>query len=135
MDTLARYDFRLEHVKGSANTKADLLSQRIDHPRGERDNEGQVLLPQLAEANIYTMDDVLEEHYLDELLASQHKLDDYIVKKLKDDPKVWKKHNGIIWIGNKEEDELTLGSFKNNIYVPKDPELRARIIEEEHLCP
>jgi hypothetical protein len=34
METLADYDFKLQHIPGHTNTVADLLSRRPDHKRG-----------------------------------------------------------------------------------------------------
>ena len=36
---LSEYDFKMKHVKGNANRKADALSRRDDHDQGEEDNK------------------------------------------------------------------------------------------------
>ncbi len=41
---LQEYDFVLKHRLGKTNTKANALSRRADHSRGETDNEGTTLL-------------------------------------------------------------------------------------------
>jgi hypothetical protein len=41
---LQEYNFTIKHRPGKTNTKADLLSQRADYPKGENDNENIILL-------------------------------------------------------------------------------------------
>ena len=41
---LQEYNFTLHHKPGKTNVKADILSRRVDHKRGENDNEDVVLL-------------------------------------------------------------------------------------------
>lgn len=41
---LANYRFSLYHCPGHANLKANLLSHRLDHEKGEEDNQDIVLL-------------------------------------------------------------------------------------------
>jgi hypothetical protein len=46
METLADYDFKLQHIPGHTNTVADLLSRRPDHKEGVNDiNNETVVLP------------------------------------------------------------------------------------------
>jgi hypothetical protein len=46
METLADYDFKLQHIPGHTNTVADLLSRRPDHKEGVNDvNNNTVILP------------------------------------------------------------------------------------------
>jgi hypothetical protein len=39
------YDFKLEHISGTKNGRADALSRRPDHDTGEDDNKKLVVLP------------------------------------------------------------------------------------------
>ena len=41
---LQEYDFKLIHRSGTLNAKADILSRRADHERGENDNSDVTLL-------------------------------------------------------------------------------------------
>ena len=42
---LAEYNFKVHHIKGTANGKADALSRRPDYDTGENDNQDVVVLP------------------------------------------------------------------------------------------
>ena len=42
---LAKYNFEIHHIKGTANGKADALSRRPDYDTGEEDNKDVVVLP------------------------------------------------------------------------------------------
>jgi hypothetical protein len=60
METLADYDFKLQHIPGHTNTVADLLSRRPDHKEGVNDvNNETVVLPDHLFVNkiILTNDD------------------------------------------------------------------------------
>ena len=41
---LQEYKFVIKYQPGKANTKADILSQRVGHDWGENDNQGVILL-------------------------------------------------------------------------------------------
>ena len=42
---LADYDYKIHHLKGKENGRADALSRRPDYDQGEGDNEGVTVLP------------------------------------------------------------------------------------------
>ena len=42
---LAEYNFKIHHIKGTANGRADALSRRPDYDMGENDNQDVVVLP------------------------------------------------------------------------------------------
>ena len=44
MIELQEYDLEIHYQKGKLNTKADLLSRRADHDRGEKDNQEAILV-------------------------------------------------------------------------------------------
>ena len=44
MIELQEYDLEIYYQKGKLNTKADLLSRRADHDRGEKDNQEVILV-------------------------------------------------------------------------------------------
>jgi hypothetical protein len=45
VNKLQEYDFELHHIPGKSNMKADYLSRRAGHEKGEGDNEDVVVLP------------------------------------------------------------------------------------------
>jgi hypothetical protein len=40
------YDFKLVHIAGAKNGRADVLSRRPDYDQGEKDNKKLVVLPE-----------------------------------------------------------------------------------------
>jgi hypothetical protein len=59
---LQEYNFTIKHRPGKTNTKADLLSQRADYPKGENDNENVILLKEELFRNLEMRLD--EESYM-----------------------------------------------------------------------
>ena len=58
---LQEYNFVLKHRPGKANTKADALSRRADHSRGETDNEGTTLLKEKLFVRVWEEGDDLHK--------------------------------------------------------------------------
>lgn len=42
---LADYDYKIHHLKGKANRRANALSRQPDYNQGEQDNKNMVVLP------------------------------------------------------------------------------------------
>ena len=43
---LMEFDFKIHHIPGKANSRADMLSRRPDYDQGMRDNENIIVLPE-----------------------------------------------------------------------------------------
>jgi hypothetical protein len=43
---LSEYNFEICHIKGTANGRADALSQRPDYDQGQEDNQNITVLPE-----------------------------------------------------------------------------------------
>ena len=115
------------HRSGKSNTKADLLSQCADYPKGENDNQD-VLLKEEIFRNIEIRLD--EMSY--ELLEVQDKASK-IHKRFYDKQVL----NGI---KNKDpnfkwDKDIQMWTWKERKYIPINKELRERIIAWDHLDP
>ena len=118
MIELQEYDLEIHYQKGKLNTKADLLSRRADHDRGEKDNQEVILVKRewLRELTL----EPLESGLLERIRAARDKLDKRVKRALeKNDPECEELEDGLI-------------HFKGCIYVPKDDTLREDIIRGHH---
>ena len=129
---LSRFDFTLKHVPGTKMGKADGLSRQSDWKVGvEKDNDNQVFIK----------DNWI--HSLEEVVIEGPEID--IVEKIK---KARSKNKKIVRIveemkkakvkelyGKEWQIEGDLVLKEENMYVPKDEELRAEIIQWHHDVP
>ena len=99
---LQEYNFTIKHRLGKTNTKADLLSQRADYPKGENDNKDIILLKEELFRNTEIQLD--EESYqwlsLRQEIAKTHKryYDKQVLKGIKDqDPNFVKDSLTGVW--------------------------------------
>ena len=126
---LSRFDFILRHVPGTKIEKADRLSRRLDWKVSvEKDNEDQVFIKDNWIRNLQeVVIEELEVEMLEKIKKARSKDKDVvrIVEKMKK-VKV-KELRGEEW---KIEGELVLK--KGKVYVPKDEELRAEVIQLHH---
>ena len=118
---LSEFDFVLSHRAGALNKKADLLSRRADHDQGKGDNENVVLL----KPEYFRSQEIVIEGPEAEIM-SQIKADKKVDKSVK--LALEKKLPG--W--EKKEDVIY---YNGLIYVPRNEELRDRIIGLHHDSP
>lgn len=129
---LSRFDFTLHHRPGKSSQKPDALSRRSDHAKGNKDNENIVLLKpsyfKIQALNqghatfTYAENDLLKE------IRQAKNLDEQVVKAVEELKKSsTKKIDGQEW---SEEQGLIL--FRGKVYVPKDKDLRRKIVEQHH---
>ena len=86
---LQEYDFKLLHKPGSQMTKADLLSRRADHTRGENDNANVTLLkPELFLREIVV--EALDKDFVERAIRARANKDRVVVKALAEGQEDWK---------------------------------------------
>ena len=128
---LFRFDFTLKHVLGMRMGKADGLSRRPDWKIGvDKDNENQVIIKDNWIRNLQEV--VIEGPEVDiiEKIKKARSRDEDVVRIVEEMKKVGVKElRGEEW---KVEGELVIKEGK--IYVPKDEELRAEIIQLHYDC-
>ena len=129
---LSRFDFSLHHRPGKQSMKPDALSRRPDHGKGENDNNNVVLLkPSYFKIQALKQGHALisgAENDILKNIRNAKDLDEQVVKaveELKQSPS--KKLDGQEW---SQEQGLIL--FRGKVYVPKDMELRRKIVELHH---
>lgn len=131
---LSRFDFMLYHKPGKSMGKPDALSRRADHGTGRGDNKDLTLLsPDLFRIHALSGLDIVgeERDILREIRRSlrDDEQEEAVVKaaeKLRQDrtrgtvrSAEWSKMDGLLM-------------FRGKIYVPKDRDLRRRIVEQHH---
>ena len=129
---LSRFDFILKHVVGSKMGKADGLSRRADWKVGmDKDNENQVIIKDNWIRNICEV--VIEGPEVDilEKIKKARSKDEDVVRVVEEMKKAGVRElRGNEW---KIEGELVLKEEK--VYVPKNEELRAEVIQLHHDVP
>ena len=129
---LSRFDFILKHVPGSKMGKTDGLSRRLDWKVGvDKDNENQIVV---KDSWLHRLEEVIIERSKVEVLEKIKKTrskDKDIVRVVEEMKKAKVKElRGNEW---KTERELVLKEGK--VYVLKDEELRAEVIQLHHDVP
>jgi len=129
---LSRFDFTLKHVLGTKMGKADRLSRRLDWKVGvENNNDNQIFIKNNW---IHSLEEVVIEGPKAEIVEKIKKArnkDEEVVRIVEEMKKMRVKElRGEEW---KIEEELMLKEGK--IYVPKDVELRSKIIWLHHDVP
>lgn len=115
---LADYHFKLYHKPGKLHTKPDLLSRRVDHHRGQDDNENVTLLkPYWFRAMEFEV--VQDNTFLERIRKSRRNSDIAIEKALLNKEKGWEEMDNIV-------------TWHGRIYVPRDKKLREEIIQLNH---
>ena len=129
---LSQFDFTLKHVAGSKMGKADGLSRRTDWKVGvEKDNENQILIKDNWICSIYEV--VVEGPKVDllEKIKRAKSKDEDVVRVVEEMKKAGVRElRGDEW---KLEEDLVLKEGK--VYLPKDEELRAEVIQLHHDVP
>ena len=126
---LSRFDFTLKHVAEAKMGKMDELSRRADWKIGvDKDNDNQVFI---KDNWIHSMYEVIAEGPevdLVEKIKKAKSKDKNVVRVVKEMKKMGVKElRGNEW---KIEGDLVLKEGK--VYVPKDEELRAEVIQLHH---
>lgn len=129
---LASFDFSLHHRPGKRSLKPDALSRRPDHKTGKDDNSDVVLLkPEFFQINALRRGHVLisgeEGSTLREIRQSTD-YDEAVVKAVKELRE--SSASGIRSLEWSEEDGLVL--FRGKVYVPRNKDLRRRIVKAHH---
>jgi len=129
---LSRFDFILKHVVGSKMGKADGLSRRADWKVGiEKDNDNQVFIKDNWIRSMYEIVVEGPEVEIVEKIKKARSKDEDVVRVVEKMKKVGVKElRGNEW---KIEGDLVLKEGK--IYVPKDEELRAEVVQLHHDVP
>jgi len=126
---LSRFDFTLKHVAGAKMGKADGLSRRADWKIGvDKNNENQVFIKDNWIHSMYEV--VVEGPEIDllEKLKKARSKDEDVVRVVEEIKKVGVRElRGNEW---KIEGELVLKEGK--VYVLKDEEMRAEVIQLHH---
>ena len=127
---LFRFDFTLKHVLGMRMGKADGLSRRSDWKIGvDKDNENQVIIKDNWIRNLQVVIEGPEVDIIEKIKKARSR-DEDVVRIVEEMKKVGVKElRGEEW---KVEGELVIKEGK--IYVPKDEELRAEIIQLHYDC-
>ena len=129
---LSRFDFILKHVVGSKMGKADGLSRRADWKVGtDKDNENQVIIKDNWICNMCEV--VIEGPEVDivEKIKKARSKNEDVVRVVEEMKKAGVKElRGNEW---KVEEDLVLKERK--IYVLKDEELRAEMVQLHHNVP
>jgi len=129
---LSRFNFVLKHVPGSKMGKADGLSRRPDWKKGiEKNNEDRTLVKAEWLRKTRVEEVLIEGIDLLKKVRESKVKDDEVIKAVKE-----MKQAGVKMLRDeewREEDGLILKEGK--VYVPKDKELRAKIIRLYHDTP
>ena len=126
---LSQFDFTLKHVVGAKMGKADGLSRRADWKIGvDKDNENQILIKDNWIRSMYEV--VVEGPEVDlvEKIKRARSKDEDVIRVVEEMKKV-----GVKELRENEwkiEGDLVLKEGK--VYVPKDEELRAEVIQLHH---
>jgi hypothetical protein len=131
---LSRFDFTLHHKPGRSMGKPDALSRQADHGSGQGDNDNLTLLsPELFRIHALsgTRLEGDERNILREVRCSLHEdtQEESVAKAARELRK--DKGRGTVKSAEWSESEGLL-MFRGKIYVPKDRELRRRIVEQHH---
>ena len=129
---LSQFDFTLKHVAGAKMGKADRLSRRVDWKVGvDKDNDNQVFIKDNWIHSVYEVVVEGPEVELVEKIKKARSKDEDVVRVVEEMKKAGVRElEGNEW---KLEEDLILKEGK--VYVPKDEELRVKVIQLHHDMP
>ena len=126
---MSRFDFTLKHVAGSKMGKADGLSRRADWKVGvDKDNENQILIKDNWIRSMYKVVVEGPEVEMLEKIKKARSKDKDVVRVVEEMKKVGVRE----LCGNKWQIEGELVLKEGKVYVPKDEELRVKVIRLHH---
>jgi len=131
---LSRFDFTLHHKPGCSMGKPDALSRRADHGSGRDDNSNMTMLsPELFRIHALSGLDIVGEER-DILRDVRRSLrDDDLEESVAKAARELRRDRGRGTVRSAEWSELDgLLMFRGKIYVPRDRDLRRRIVEQHH---
>ena len=116
---LQDFNFIIKYRPGKANSKADILSRRAGHEKGEKDNQGVILLGDHLFVRLHDDNQALED-LLEKIKTINKRQWEEVVKKniAKKEPD-WRLQEGLV-------------TWKNRVYVPTNEEIRGQMIEIHH---
>ena len=126
---LSRFDFTLKHVAGSKMGKANGLSRRADWKVGvDKDNKNQIFIRDNWICSMYEV--VVEGPEVDlvEKIKKARSRDEDVIRVVEEMKKVGVKELR----ENKWKIEKDLVLKEGKVYVPKNEELRAEVIQLHH---
>jgi hypothetical protein len=113
---LQEYNFIIKHRPGKSNSKADILSRRAGHAKGENDNEGITLLKDDLFVRIFDDDRAIDD--LQEEIKEATKRKELWDEEVRETGK---------WVMDNK-----FAKHEGKIYVPKTLETREGLIEIHH---
>ena len=116
---LQEYNFVIKYRPGKTNTKADLLSQRAGHERGELDNQRVILLKEELFVRLHDDDQALEDIIEKVKKVNKRQWEEVVKKGINNQEKGWRLERGLV-------------TWKERIYIPIDQTLRGTMIEIHH---
>ena len=129
---LSGFNFILRHKPGKSMTKPDGLSRRPDHETGVHDNQDMTLLkPEFFAARGMTQGHVLIEDSEKELLSEIRKnkaLDESVAKAVEE----MKRSPNRRLRSDEWTEEQGLLMFRGKVYIPKNEQLRRKIVALYH---
>src|SRR6202453_2049119 len=128
---LLRFDFLMTYRKGTLSTQVDLLSRQSDHDRWENNENIILLKPEYFRIAALSQGHVLinaEETPLFFEIRKSKNYDESVVKAIEDLKKSSTKHLR----SDKWQLQQDLILFRGKVYVPKDNNLRHKVVELHH---
>jgi transposase InsO family protein len=114
---LANYSFTLHHRPGRTHLKADILSRRAGHEKGENDNENITLLQSEHFRRLeFSLND---SPFIDRIRQRSANQDRVVQQGLAEKGEDWEEADKVV-------------TWKGRVYVPVDRQLREDIIREHH---
>jgi len=125
---LQEFHFKLHHIAGKSNSKADILSRRPGFEKGVNDNDDIVLLPDtLFSLNHLhlraTSHELTPITFLPDIIRVKNNLDKSVKKAIQRGDLDWK---------TQDDGSMT---YQDRIYVPRDKTLHGNIISQHHDTP
>jgi len=117
---LQEYNFVLKHRPGKTNTKADALSRRADHDKGETDNEGTTLLKEECFIRVWEEGDDLHKMENELRKINPRQWEEKIRKAVENKEDGWQVRDG------------GLVTWHERVYIPVVRKLREQFIAEHH---
>jgi hypothetical protein len=128
---LMEYNFEIHHIKGTNNGRADALSRRPDYDRGDRDNEGVVVLPEESFVRM-AITQLPEEHDQDEVKLRPW-VDPHKLKKIEG---VWYRQGARVITGGVDDIRVIIKNHHDPLmYGHPGIKRTARIIERHYWWP